>query len=257
MKRIIHILIPVLVLTGNCARIFHKRPAETATISIDEIRYRLARTDLKWHTIRGNAQISVESPKINFSAIANIAIKKPDSILVKIKGPFNLGTAALFLDHNQFLFYNSFENSVYSGSPENLPWGRFMPIEIKTDRLLQALSGMPRLDYFDRDSVGFEHGQYTILGFQKNQRIKYWIDAKKFVVTKLDVLDQQSQPVIIIYFKQFETRNEVTMPKMIQMLQPQRKTRITILYENRKSNIPLSANDFFIRVPDQAEWIKL
>lgn len=257
MKRSVLILIGIILISGSCARLFHKRSLEVAPISINEIRYRLARADLKLHTIKGNAQISVESPKMNFSAVASVTIKKPDSILIKIKGPFNLGSAALFMDQSQFLIYNSFENSVYTGSPQNIPLGRMMPIEITADKVLQAFSGMPTLDYYERDSVGFDHGQYTVLGFQKNQRIKYWIDAKKFVVTALHILNQHNQPLVMISFKQFETRNEVTLPKLIQLVQPQRKTRITILYENRKSNIPLSAEDFVIRIPDQAEWIKL
>lgn len=257
MKRIVLILSFTVLISGNCARIFHKRSAEVTPISINEIRYRLARADLKLHTVKGIAQISVESPKMNFSAIASIAIKKPDSLMIKIKGPFNLGTAALFVDQSQFLIYNSFENSVYTGSPENLPWGRMLPIEIKADKLLQAFSGMPTLDYYERDSVGFDHGQYTVLGFHKNQRIKYWIDARKFVVTAVHILGPQDQPLVMISYKQFETRGEVTLPKLIQLVHPQRKTRITILYENRKPNIHLSADDFVIRIPDQAEWIKL
>jgi len=251
------IIITILIFISGCAGLIQKKPLTLDGITIAQIRHRIEQNNLEYHSMRANAEISVESPQVNFVANSHIIVKKPDSVLIKIKAPFGIGFGSVFIDRNQFIVYNSFENSVYIGDPNKPAIRQFLPVDLKLDNLIQIFSGIHLLDRYEQDSLAIERNKYLIIETKNNQKKKYWVDPKRFVVTEFQLLDDKSEPVIILEYKQFETKNKVVLPKLIQITQPDRKTRLTILYTNRKPNCHLNEKDFIIKIPEQAERIEL
>lgn len=257
MKRIkLFICLLIVMILAGCSHVLKKPPLSLDQITLADIRYYLELNNLRYQSLKATAQISVESPSMNFAAMSNIVIKKPDSILVRIKAPLGFGVGSIFMDRNQFLIYNSFENSVYTGDPGKIPLNRFLPFQTNLENLIQAFSGAPRLDYYEQDSLAIDRNQYLVIGTNNNQTMKYWIDPRKFVITEFQLLNAEHKSIITIEYQQFEKKDELFLPRLIQISQPANKTRITILYNTRKLNIPLSEKDFVIRIPDQAEWIR-
>lgn len=207
--------------------------------------------------MKANADISVESPRINFSARSKIIVKKPDSLMITIKAPFGIGVGSVFVDQNKFLVYNSFENSVYTGDPKKLEITQFLPINLKLENIIQAFSGIHLLDSFDQDSLAIDHNKYLIIGSKDNQTRKFWIDPKKLVVTEFQLLNDEDEPLIKLEYKQFEKKDQVYLPKFIQIYQPKQNTRLTILYTKREPNCKLSEKDFILKIPKQVERIEL
>ncbi len=251
------IFLIVLISIAGCSGLIRRTPLRLDQITIAEIRYRIEQNNLKYHSMKASAQISVESPKINFAASSYIIAKKPDSLLIKIKAPFGIGFGSIFIDRDQFLVYNSFENSVYTGDPEDLALKQFLPVDLKLETIIQAFSGIHLLDIYDRDSLVIDRNQYLIIGINSNQKMKYWIDPKRFVVTEFQLLDNEDEPLIKLEYKQFEKKNRVILPKLIQISQPDHKTRLTILYTSQRPNCQLSEKDFTLKIPEQAERIQL
>jgi len=244
------------LLTG-CAGLLQKKPLSLDHITVAEIKHRVEQNSRKYHSMKARADISVESPRMNFSASSSIIIKKPDSIFIKIKAPFGIGVAAIFMDRNQFLMYNSFENSAYRGDTGKIPLKQFLPVDLKLAGIIQAFAGIHLIDCRDADSLAIDRNKYLIIASRRGQLRKYWVDPKRFVVTKFELQNATRKPLLRFEYKQFEKNKQVILPKFIQIYQPTRKTRLTILYTSRKPNCKLKAKDFVLKIPAQTRWIEL
>ena len=88
-------------------------------------------------------------------------------------------------------------------------------------------------------------------------KTKYWIDPKKFVVTEFQLFDEKNELQLKLEYKQFEKKNRVVLPKLIQLSQPKQKTRVTILYTSRTLNSNFDKKDFVLKIPEQAIRIQL
>lgn len=250
------VFIVLLIITG-CSQFSKRAPLTLDRITIAKIRYNLEQNNLRYRSMLAHAEISVESPQANFSAASKIVLKKNDSLLVQIKAPFGIGAASIFVDKNQFMLYNSFENSLYVGDPQKINLRQFFPIDIKFENIFDVFSGIKLLDYLENDSLAIDNNQYLVILKNKDQIQKYWIDPRKFVVTEFKSFSASTKNLIHLEYKQFEKTNNLYLPKLIQITQPGRKTRLTILYSNRKVNCALDKEDFEFKVPDQVERIQL
>ncbi len=252
MKHIHFFIIPILIVITGCAGLIHKKPLTLDNITIAEIRNRLEQNNSKYQSLKANADISVESPRMNFSASSRVIVKKPDSLLITVRGPLGIGFGAFFIDKEQFLAYNSYNNKVYTGNREKLEQAQFLPIDLKLEDLIQAFSGIQLLDSFDKDSLAIDNKKYLIIGSKDNQTRKYWIDPQKVVVTEFQLWIDKEEPLIKLEYKQFEKKDQTYLPKFIQVYQPKENTRLTILYTKREPNCQLSETDFKLKIPEQA-----
>jgi len=251
------ITLTILILIAGCSGVLKRKPLTLDQITIAEIKHRIEQNNLKYHSMKARAQISVESPRISFVAGSNIVLKKPDSLLIKIKAPFGISAGSVFIDRNQFIVYNSFENSVYSGYSKDIALKHFLPVDLKLENIIQAFSGKHPLDFYDKDSLAIDRNKYLIIGLKNNLKRKYWIDPQKFVVTEFQLLNEKDDTLIKLEYKQFEKKSRVFLPKLIQIFQPDQKTRVTIFYTSLEANCKLSEKDFIIKIPEQVERIKL
>ena len=251
------IIIPILIFITGCAGLIHKKPLTLDNVTIAEIRNRIEQNSAKYHSMKASADISVESSRMNFTASSRVIVKTPDSLLVTIRGPFGIGFGSVFMDQNQFLAYNSFDNSVYTGDPKKLELANFLPINLKLENIIQAFSGVQLLDSFDQDSLAIDRNKYLIIASKDNQTRKYWIDPKKAVVTEFQLLTDGDEPLIKLEYQQFEKKDQVYLPKLIQIYQPKQNIRLTILYTKREPNCKLSEKDFILKIPEQAKRIEL
>jgi outer membrane lipoprotein-sorting protein len=251
------IIITIIIVITGCAGLIRKKPLTLEDISIAEIRYRIEQNNLKYHSMKARADISVESPRLSFTASSQVIVKKPDSLLIIVRAPFGIGFGSFFIDQNQFLVYNSFDNSVYTGDPKKLEVTKFLAINLKLENVIQAFSGIQLLDSFDQDSLAIDHNKYLIVGSDDNQTRKYWIDPKRSVVTDFQLLTDEDEPLIKVEYRKFEKKDQIYLPKYIQIYQPKQKARLTILYTKREPNCRLSEKDFLLKIPEQAERIEL
>lgn len=112
MKRIIIFFISIILLAGCKSLDKDKSP-------------KLIESFVKQQTndnIFIRARIKPDFPDMNQSFTANININALDSVSVQVFGPFGISIGRLYADRDKFIFFNTFENSLYKGTPkaENL-----------------------------------------------------------------------------------------------------------------------------------------
>ncbi len=255
--RLIIIAIISILLISGCASIFRKAPLSADQISIAEIRHRVEQNYLKFHSMKAKARISVESPQMSFMANSTINIKKPDSLKIKLHAGFGLGIGSLFIDKNQFLLYNSFENTVYSGCPDSLNLQNFFPVDINMEDFLQIFSGIQLLKSFEKELLTIDKNQFLVIGSNNNEAMKFWIDPRKFVVTEYQLIENNNNILIQFEYKKFIKIRGIRLPKIIRVFQPDRKTRLTLVFTNSDVNARMKEKDFLIKMPENVDKVNL
>ena len=121
------------------------RPAaielDTGRTSPAELMERVREEAERVRTMTGSGTLSFESAELSGSAFFRLSLKKPDSLLLELTGPFGIDLGFLFLEHDRFLLYNSLENRVVEGSPTSASVRALLPADLTPRELLDAFSG--------------------------------------------------------------------------------------------------------------------
>src|SRR5512135_1065837 len=103
------VVLACVVLCSSCAPRRAEVALSTATVSapmlVDLVE---ARSD-RLRSLVGKGSVTFESPEVGGSAFFELALKKPDSLLVRFEGPFGMTVGTLFLCPQKFVMYNSME----------------------------------------------------------------------------------------------------------------------------------------------------
>ncbi|MBI4534839.1 MAG: hypothetical protein HY708_01085, partial [Ignavibacteriae bacterium] len=63
----------------------------------------------KIQTMVGTGSLTFESPEIAGTAAFESSLRKPDSLLVTLEGPFGIDVGTFFLSRDRYVMYNSLE----------------------------------------------------------------------------------------------------------------------------------------------------
>ena len=203
-------------------------------------------------------------------ASSTIKVKTPDSLIVKLSAGLGFGVGSIFIDKNQFLLYSAFENVVYHANPDSVDIRRFLLVDVKIDSIhdlndvelkiediIQVFSGIHLIKPHERELLKIDEKKYLIIGTNGGYIMKYWVDPKMYVVTGYEMLERDGKTIIEFEYSQFMKSKGVFVPKMIRISQPDKKTRMTIMFSHFKVNADLDKKDFFIKIPDGVERIEL
>ena len=158
---------------------------------------------------------------------------------------------------NQFLLYNSFENKVYSGCLNSIDFHRFFPFDIETEDFLQVFSGIQLLKSFEKELLTIDKNQFLVIGSNNNEAMKFWINPSKFVITQYQLIDNNNNILIQFEYKKFFKKKGVRLPKTIRVFQPDRKTRLTLVFTNSDVNARMKKKDFLIKMPKNVDKVNL
>jgi outer membrane lipoprotein-sorting protein len=207
------------------------------------------------HSIAGEGRISIETPDISQNGSFTLTLQKPDSVLIRLQGPFGIKVGTALVTRTDFLFYNSLENKVITGlsSTENLD--RILHVRLSFDELLNMFAGGTFLesDLREPDETRIEGDQYIYTYTTTDTRRKYWIDRATLFIRKIQFLDQNGVPVLEQTFSNFEDIDGIAMPATIRFVQPNSHQRLTLIY----SEILVNTNNLQLTfpIPPNAERI--
>ncbi len=225
------------------------------SISYGEVQEVMRSHHTRIHSISGEGRISIETPDISQNGSFILTLQKPDSVLIKLQGPFGIKVGTALVTRTDFLFYNSLENKVITGlsSTENLD--RILHVRLSFDELLNMFAGGTFLetDLRPPDETRVEDDQYIYTYTSTDTRRKYWIDPATLFIRKVQFLDQNGTLALEQTFSNFEEVNGIAMPTTIRLLQPNSHQRLTFTY----SEIQVNTNNLHLTftIPPNAERI--
>ena len=227
----------------------------TSDISFEELKGKVNANAKKLSSLDADGDISIESPTISSNGSVTVSINKPDSVYIKLEGPFGIDVANLLITRSNFVYYNVMDNRVISGpsSPKNL--GIIMRIKIEFDDMINAFSGKFTIgnEAYDETSITSAGGNYVVTLKKKNETTKYWINSEDFYVTRFGTYDAEGNTKIEILYESFYQKDDIFFPKKISITRPKEKQNIWLNYSNEEFNN--NRLNFRLRIPKSANKV--
>lgn len=223
------------------------------SLSPEEIERAVVTNHRRVSSLFGTGTLSVETPEIAQTASFELSLRKPDSILVRIEGPFGIDLGIALLTRDEFFFYNSMQNRLVTGpsTPEN--FGRFLRVGIGFEDLLNMFSGGTFLggDGERPDDFAIEDDLYVLTYRHSDGVRRYWVDPETFLIVRIQHMDTRGTVAVEQTFSRFEKHGDVTVPRLVRVVMRREHRRLSIAFSDVSLN-PTSLT-FRFDVPADAE----
>lgn len=248
-----HLFWAVFVMAG-CATTSHQAP-NLSKITPAFLQSKVSRNLRTLSIFEGKARLIIELPGQGYSGNASVYINFPDSIFVKTEAILGIDVGALFVDARYFAAYAPRENILYYGESELLDLRDFLEVDIPTDKLGEALTGLPQIAPDSAATIRYDNGNYLITSLTRTGRRQVWIDPKKYVVTKLIQTNEQGEIVLSQEYSRFGTESGIVMPRTIKITHPIARERLTVYYTSQSVNKHIDRSKFHLKTADNARKV--
>ncbi len=248
-------LVFVSVLFAGCAPGSSMRTAGR-TVTAGEVFRSVSRNHEGLRSMQGEGNLNVETPEFAQSASFTLTLRKPDSIMVKINGPFGIDVGSALLTRTDFLFYNSLRNQLISGTMNAANLGRILRMNLTFDEIISLFTGGTFFadDRNEPDSFEVEDGQWVMTYAHQAGTRKYWVDPSSLLIDRIQFLDRQGKPEFEQRFTNFRALEGTSVPYSVRVTQHRERRTVSISYSSVRLNS--GAFNLFLNVPTNAERIQ-
>ncbi|HWP83389.1 MAG TPA: DUF4292 domain-containing protein [Bacteroidota bacterium] len=207
-------------------------------------------------TLLGSGNISVESPEMAQSGSFTLKLKKPDSLLVVLEGPFGIEVGAALVTRKEFLFYNSLSNKLFTGSTNAVNLSKMLRMNIEFDEMLSLFTGglFFAEDQREPDDFQIEDEQFVLTFRNSTGSRRYWIEPEAMLIGRIQHLDQRGRLVIEQWFSDFQPSGETRVPRRMRVIQHRERRAVSVAYSDISVNT--DPVDCTLRVPSNAERVQ-
>jgi len=225
------------------------RPSEVPPSRLVEL---VDAADAKLVSMTGRGTITFESPETAGSASFDISLRKPDSLLLALEGPFGIDVGTLFLSRPLFIMYNSMENRVITGVPTASAIRSVVPFDLTYDQILNAFTGAFPIAEGGSTPLSYtvDDEQFRLVFACGTDSCSYWIDPADLLVRHY--LRQNSRGEVLVEAVSSGTVEDggARMPRRITVSFPGENRRVTIYFSRVTLNPP--SISFAFTIPPNA-----
>ncbi len=252
MKRVL-IFCSLIALSGCAPTKELRRPAAnySAQQVIDAVNSR--KHDIA--TLEAKGSISVESPSFVNSGSFELRLKRPDSVLVDIEGPFGIHVASALFAKGHYMFYNSFKNEVMEGEVTGGNMPAFMNIPIDPDHVIDAFCGTRTFlpEETSPDSFNVSNDSYILFFHKKNGATEYSVDSQALLLTGIVHIDSAGEVWSEERFE-YERRGDRTAAlQSIRFIQDKMQSSVSLFYDDLELNGPVGS--LTLHIPPDARRV--
>jgi hypothetical protein len=241
----------VLLILSGCSS---SRPAaaDPELLSPEVLIPRLQAGAERLRSLSGDGTVAFEGPELSGSATFTVALRKPDSLLVRFEGPFGLDAGFLFLARDTFIVYSSFENRLYKGKPSADHLRTLLPLDISPDQVVQAFAGtfLPENTAQVAGPVTVEEDLLVFHADCGSSRCTYWVDPVSMLVTRFLRRTNGGAVIIDATSDAIMEQDESHMPRRISIRFPAARSALSVHYRSITMNDP--SPSFAFSVPGSA-----
>lgn len=260
MKRYLIILFSsIAVLFYSCSG-SQQQSEDLNPISIKELKSRINQNSILIETLEASGNIAFDSPDNSGSGWLELRIKKPDTVYVKIEGPFGISIANALITRSDFIYYNVQDNKVISGPSTDINIGAVLRIKVSFDDLINGFTGSFILTENANDSsnADVEKNSYLIKNPKGKEIEKFFVEPTFFRLKKYNVIGVRNESLVEVDYSDYQEESvspsKVYFPHNIIIKNPQKNQSVYIEYVNKEIN--KKDLSFKMKIPKSAKVVK-
>jgi hypothetical protein len=198
----------------------------------------VAKRSTEVQTVAGRGNLTFDSPEIAGSAFFRSSLKRPDSLLVRLQGPFGMDVGTFFLSREKYVVYNAIENVVQSGDPSTASIRSLIPFDLSPADLVSVFDGLFPLP---RDTAGVRvagvDGELTRLAVGcGGGECEYWIDTDRLAVTRVLRKDAAGKVQVDMEAMDFKEFDGFDLPRQVRLDFPGASRTVSVFYTTLTPN---------------------
>ncbi len=228
----------VLALFTSCAPKLSELMLSTADTPPDVLLRRVGEQGGRVSTLIGSGIMTFDSPEMAGSAAFESNMRKPDSLLVNLSGPFGIDVGTLFLTRDSFVMYNSLENSVMTGNPSGRAIRSVIPFDLTYDQILNLFVGIFAVPPPDASVTEYkiDDGRFVVTEQCGEFTCIYWIDPKYLLVSRYEMRNSLNEIVVEGRASSFTEQDGVVAARRVAIKFPQQSRQVSIAYNQVRLN---------------------
>lgn len=204
--------------------------------------------------------LNLESPRSANQFSAQVAVKLPDSVYIKIEGLLGIDGLKASLNRQTFVVYNIINRYVIQGATNSSAIRKTFDYDISFDEMVELLIGLPRLKEADLANLvefSAEESHYVMTFRSANELKKIWVDPyAQYAVTRIQHFDLNGSLLLEKEFSRFENIDGNYMPRYVRIVKPNEKDLLSIFFDVRTLNKSFNSSVFTIQYPDDVKIIE-
>ncbi len=223
-------------------------PPEALMSAVEEQRSKIV-------SLTGSGVLSFDSPELSGTASFESTMKKPDSLLVTLEGPFGIDVGTFFLSRDKYLLYNSLQNTVTTGTPGGVYIRSVIPFDLTYEQILDAFAGVFNLPVSEKDLRNYviEEDQFFLVYACGSDTCKYWVDPRYLLVSRCQIINRNNEVVMEGKASSFTEQNGIVAARRMSLRFPRDERELSVAYSSLQLN-PTETN-FRFTVPSGARKI--
>lgn len=257
-KALLLILILPLLIIAACTGSAGDTPLER--IPVKDIKQQLNRNSGLIETLEASGNISFDSPEQSGSGWIELKIKKPDTVFVKIEGPFGISIANALITRKDFIYYNAQENKAITGPSTDINIGAILRIKVSFDELISGFTGSFSFQDQPEDSTSAdsEKNLYVIResGLEGNRA--FYVDPSSYTIQRYKSIDANNSTLVEVNYSKYNEESasgkNIYLPSVIKIKNPGKKQTVYVDYVDKvinKRNLT-----FKMKIPKSAKIIE-
>lgn len=229
--------------------------ADASTISAESVLERVKSNTSRIQNLSAHGKLTIEQPEFGNSGSFDLVLKRPDSLLLKLSGPFGIDAGAMLLTPQDFRLYDRFANQLVIGPTTSKNLNSIINLDIDYNDILTIFSGMiPVLEEgVMLKSYGVNDNRYFLTLQRDDDLHLYWVHPEFFIVSKYQHLDGRGKLVVDAKSTARNDRRQGVLPRSVRFTYHKQRTRVSIFYSRVRinvSNIPMTFS-----VPESVERV--
>jgi outer membrane lipoprotein-sorting protein len=243
------------LLLAGCASV--SRPDLAGKTVNPETVHRIVQNNCgKVQSMTGSGTISVETPEIAQSGSFELFLRKPDSVLVNIEGPFGISVGSALVTRREFMFYNSLQNQLITGPVTSANLNRIFRVKLTFDELLALFTGGTFLvsDEGSPETTTVEENQHVLTYKDADGSRRYWLDPESLLITRVQHLDQKGKLTSEERYEKFRSVGDAVLPRLIRVTQHASQRMVGVNFSSLTINT--GGSPLVVDIPKNAERIR-
>ncbi len=210
--------------------------------------------------IKATTTLNLESSKSANQFSAQLAIKFPDSVYIRIEGILGIAGLKASLNKETFVVYNIIDRYVVRGQTNSEAIRKTFDYDISFEEMIELLSGLVKIRETElAELTDFSTDQsYYLMTFKNHDGTKkVWIDPYAHcAVSKIHYYDTNDQLTLEKEFTRFENFDGVYLPRYVRVLRSKERDLLTFYFNSRAINKGFNSKLFTIKYPDDIKVIQ-
>lgn len=219
---------------------------DTGSLPSDRLARLVSERVERVRTLTGRGSLMVDAPEFAGTARFELALRRADSALIRLEGPFGLDLATVFVTRRNFIVYTSMNNTVTTGSMDGRGLEGVFPVKIPMDRLLEALSGAIALPAEPPSRYVVENERFLLVYRTPAGTASYRVDPEELLVTGFTAADTAGAIVLEMTSSKLAAYDGFTLPRRVDLRMPDKESEVVVSFTSLSPNDPAPSFDYSI-----------